>query len=296
MVFLIMLIIFTTRTEIMILKYTSPELGVSFKEKFISSRAILEHNIIFDEEYDSKLDKYRLSLSVDIKTNEDLNAYKDIFKELIKRINISLIYVTLQAIDSPPCNYNYDKREYTLLDFSNIYEWKSNFNNIWNIFNKNKIHFLSETYHITYSATESPFEDILHLIDSECIIHKKEIYKELVYWHRESLLVNGDIRLLIISKALEVLRTLLPDFKNDSSSIPKEINNIFEAYGRDINWLYNMSNNRRETRHAVLHGKPIPKERMTNEEYTQFITLSNILIINWIRHAVGLKCHTYSNE
>jgi hypothetical protein len=62
-----------------------------------------------------------------------VNAYKDIFKELIKRINISLIYVTLQAIDSPPCNYNYDKREYTLLDFSNIYEWKSNFNNIWNI-------------------------------------------------------------------------------------------------------------------------------------------------------------------
>ena len=79
-----MLIIFTTRTKIMILKYTSPELGLSFKEKFISSRAILEHNIIFDEEYDSKLDKYRLSLSVDIKTNEDLNAYKDIFKELIK--------------------------------------------------------------------------------------------------------------------------------------------------------------------------------------------------------------------
>ena len=69
MVFLIMLIIFTTRTEIMILKYTSPELGLSFKEKFISSRAILEHNIIFDEEYDSKLDKYRLSLSVDITTD-----------------------------------------------------------------------------------------------------------------------------------------------------------------------------------------------------------------------------------
>lgn len=123
-------------------------------------------------------------------------------------------------------------------------------------------------------------------------------FKSTIY-HRDSYKLKASLPFVpfpvSVSFPLEVLR-LLPDFKNDSSSIPKEINNIFEAYGRDINWLYNISNNRRETRHAVLHGKPIPKERMTNEEYTQFITLSNILIINWIRHSVGLKCHTYSNE
>ena len=279
----------------MVLKYTSPALNLSFEKKFICSRALLEHNIILEESYDTRKDQYCLQLSVDVKNNEDLEFYKDQFRKLIQRINISLIYITLHAVDSPPCKYNYDKREYTLLDYSSVYEWRSNFNEIWNIFYKNEPHLLGETYQTIYKATDSPFEDILLLIQPNCIIHIEGIYKELVYWHRESLLVEGDIRLLIASKALEILRTLIPDIKTNQG-IPEEIIKCFEANGKSINWLYDMSNNRRETRHAVIPGKPISKDRMDNDEYLTFVKLSNYLIVNWIRHMVGLQCYKLSKE
>lgn len=117
-----------------------------------------------------------------------------------------------------------------------------------------------------------------------------QLTRMLIRFHTLSKRNALDTKYLLIGKALEIANFLLPIPDNRKDSFKLLSSDIQEAFKkRDILWLYNMSNNRFETRHIInKKSDSLLHQRMNEDEYHDYIQLSDLLIGNIVRVKLGL--------
>jgi hypothetical protein len=115
-----------------------------------------------------------------------------------------------------------------------------------------------------------------------------DVMKELIDLHYRARHAPSGRRELLLAKALEIVRPMLPG-KTDKArerSLPPEIR---ASLTRPIAWLFNISNNRLETRHALRTKRPpVLQSKLSDEESTEFLRNADLLVRQVIGAALGL--------
>lgn len=115
-----------------------------------------------------------------------------------------------------------------------------------------------------------------------------EIMKELIDLHYEAPRSPSRRGSFHLAKPLEIVRELLPG-KNDKArerSLPAEVRS---ALTHPLSWLYEVSNERRETRHPVKkRGGLVLHPELRPEEYQDFLRDADLVIRSVISTALGL--------
>jgi hypothetical protein len=106
-----------------------------------------------------------------------------------------------------------------------------------------------------------------------------EVIDQLCSYHFEALsTTEGDVHFLLLAQGLEIARTLLA-----GDTTPAKQQNLPEAVAilcrRDLNWLFNMMQQRRQTRHAIDKGRVVVlKKAFADEEEDDYLHDANLII------------------
>ena len=95
---------------------------------------------------------------------------------------------------------------------------------------------------------------------------------------------DGDLPLLLYAQGIDVARSLL---HNDKKTVLPE--SVRSRQKRDLNWLFEMCNQRRETRHAIDKQDSLElKAQFTDEERDDFLHDSGLLLHFVVTRALGI--------
>jgi len=237
--------------------------------------------------------EYQLILKKTVKNTQELNESAKSLNRIALLINPLMTYVIGHPINVSKKEF-YGKR-FSLVVNNKVESWTTNYDNVSRILQTREhpqgISGIGEISDIrTWSSIGyTPLFELIKVIDS--YKHLDNITKILIRYHSLAHLYEFDVRYIILGKALEIAEQLLPipkDRKKSFSLLPAEIKDEFK--NRDISWLYNMSNNRMETRHAInLGSKDSLHEWMTEDEYFDFMHLSDLLINYIVRTKMNLE-------
>lgn len=235
--------------------------------------------------------EYQLVLKIDITKSDELGDGFAKLEKIASLINRLTTYIVGQPLNFKSNSF-YGSRM-SITQINSIDGWSSNYTEVKEVLeneenekNKNegfRVE-ISTTGVIHWSTTENPPLTELITIYSR---YKglDEITKLLILFHNKALLHNDDIKYLILGKALELAKTLLPHKTHEENfdSLPQEIKDIFTKKSRTIRWLYDTANNRIETRHIVQRGTSELHPEMSDEEYFDYMYLADTLINYLVR-------------
>lgn len=237
--------------------------------------------------------EYQLILKKTVNNTQELNESAKSLNSIALLINPLMTY----AIGYP---INVSKKEFygkniNLVVKNKVESWTTNYDQVSQILQtREHPHGISGIGTIgdiiTRSASEyAPLFELVKVIDG--YKHLDNLTKKLIRYHTLAHSHEFDVRYILLGKALEIAELLLPipkDRKKSFGLLPPEIKDEFND--RNILWLYNMSNNRMETRHAVnLASKDSLHSWMTDDEYFYFMYLSDLLITYIVRTKMNLE-------
>lgn len=113
----------------------------------------------------------------------------------------------------------------------------------------------------------------------------------LIQFYNDARIAHIEASLLIYAKALEILDSALKgnSKKQKTENLPESIKSDLT---QDLNWLFNMANNRVNGRHAIRNKEEIRfHPEMTNDEMRDFIYNASIMIEWYITDALGMTFH-----
>ncbi|MDD3945457.1 MAG: hypothetical protein PHS38_12190 [Bacteroidales bacterium] len=274
------------------LVYTSDPIYIDI-ENFGNIQTAVLDDIVFTETYQPDPNyhgKYRLILKKDV-TKDELHNVADRIREKVVLISKLIVYAIGHPIVST--NDQYGSRRH-VVDVSKHKGWSSNFSvlNEHTFTQKDgkkvviEINFMGMCVHS--SSSESPFEEIVLLYNNYSSL--SELEKALIDLHTSALEHEFDVKYAILGKALEIARELYPVNKKTkwNNNLPASLQFEFKQRDKNLDWLFDMSNNRYESRHVILKSPLSLHPRMSDDEYKDFMVLSDLLIIIIIRMKCGL--------
>lgn len=176
--------------------------------------------------------------------------------------------------------------------------WSSNYKELKANLDKNRrivvsIQGVLEHY---YVIERSPFNELIRAIKAYPRLPGQ--LKDLLVIMNEVDLVSNTSRYMLIGKGLEIVNSFYPLEKKKDDRIHQlfpEIDYLFN--GITIKKLFELANNRKESRHYVLNNKTkTPHHSMTIDELKQYYYCSNLLFVNVLRKALGLKVKAIAME
>jgi hypothetical protein len=237
--------------------------------------------------------EYTIIISKKVNTRDELGEITMEAYELATKINKLITYSIGRPLNQRLNDFYGSRR--AIIPFDKVDGWKSNYNELQRTLTKlenpNQKFFIkisSENLLHWSTCKNPPLRELIEIINK---YDKASLsIKNLIRFHTIALLHERDVKYLLLSKALEIVKELLPVPKNTSMSfvkLPEEIRVEFNK--RSISWLYEMSNYRFETRHVVdkfsTEGFHV---EMDENEYFDFMLLSDLLISYIIRTEFGL--------
>jgi len=238
--------------------------------------------------------QYKITITKSVKTKDNLSKYSESAYILANQINDLITYVIGYPLNLKAKDYYGSKR--ALIRYDVVDGWESNFQDIkpYFILKKNprqklftKVYF-GDSKHWT-KCKYPPLKELIDILTK--YNQANSLVKQLIRFHTLALHHVYDVKYLLLSKALEIAKTLLPIPNNDKKSfeqLPEEIRKAFN--NRSISWLYGMSNYRYETRHVInKKSNSVLHNEMNKDEYFDFMLLSDILISYLVRKELGLS-------
>jgi hypothetical protein len=126
-------------------------------------------------------------------------------------------------------------------------------------------------------APEFPLVQLVQGLNSYIVAD--ELVRELIDLHYEAHhSASSRSRAVLFAKALEIVRELLPgrDDRSREAELPVHVR---EALSHSLAWLYNLSNNRRNTRHPVTKQPNLALHpEMPGSEYMDYLRNADLLI------------------
>lgn len=259
-------------------------------EGFMINGASIVDKYTTNEKYHGE---YQLILKKTVNNTQELNESAKSLNSIALLINPLMTYAIGYPINVSKKEF-YGKR-FSLVVNNKVESWTTNYDKVSQILQTREhpqgISGIGEISGIrTWSSIEyAPLFELVKVIDG--YKHLDNLTKKLIRYHTLAHSHEFDVRYILLGKALEIAELLLPipkDRKKSFSLLPSEIKDEFK--NRDISWLYNMSNNRMETRHAInLASKDSLHSWMTEDEYFDFMHLSDLLINYIVRTKMNLE-------
>jgi len=236
--------------------------------------------------------KYKIIISKSVLKEILIDEVSSEALKITANINYLIIYSLGRNLKED--NTFYGSRKKIIFPINEQRYWKNNINEVKKYFSKNKKGAFSFDLKINLrknsSINISPLKEIMAMLN-ECN-KLEEIYKYLIYYHCAAHETVDDVRYLLLAKALEIADTILYKHKNKEKRqefLPIELQEIFNQKGRTLDWLFNIQNNRVETRH-VFFSKTFDgiNKEMEDVEMFDFMYLTDMLIICIVRKRFNL--------
>ena len=253
-------------------------------------------DIEFIEEYNpnsSYHGEYTITISKNVNTRDELGDTTMELYELATNLNKLITYVIGRPLNQRTNDFFGSKR--VIIPFNKVDGWKSNYQELSRTLTKlenpdqNLFAEISSGNLLHWSTCKKPpLRDLIQILRNYELATLP--FKTLIRFHTLALFHERDVKYLLISKALEIAKELLPVPGNTSSSfikLPEDIRSEFK--NKNISWLFKMSNFRFETRHIIDKKSSSGfHDNMDDEEYYDFMFLSDFLIFYMIRNEFGL--------
>jgi hypothetical protein len=113
----------------------------------------------------------------------------------------------------------------------------------------------------------------------KAVADSEEVVQQLCAYHFEALsTTEGDVHFLLLAQGLEIARKLLA-----GSTTAAKQKNLPDAVAvlcrRDLNWLFNMMQQRRQTRHSIDKGRVVVlKKPFKDDEEDDYLSDANLII------------------
>lgn len=134
------------------------------------------------------------------------------------------------------------------------------------------------SYAAPYRTTHKPpLQETIEIM--KAVAESEEVVQQLCSYHFEALsTTEGDVHFLLLAQGLEIARTLLA-----GSTTAAKQQNLPDAVAvlcrRDLNWLFNMMQQRRQTRHAIDNGRVVVlKKPFEDDEEGDYLHDANLII------------------
>lgn len=237
--------------------------------------------------------EYQLILKKTVTNTKELDESANLLNSIALLINPLMTYVIGHPI-------NVSKKEFygksiSLVVNNKVESWTTNYDKTSGILQTREhpqsISAIGSVGDIrTWTTLEyTPLFELIKVINN--YKHLDNLTKKLIRYHTLAHSHEFDVRYILLGKALEIAELLLPipkDRKKSFDLLPHEIKDEFKD--KNITWLYNMSNNRMETRHAVNLGSIDSLHAwMNDDEYFYFMHLSDLLISYIVRSKMNLE-------
>jgi len=238
--------------------------------------------------------EYTITISKNVNTKDELGEITMKAYELATKLNKLITYAIGRPLNQRTSDFYGSRR--AIIPFDKVDGWKSNFNELQRILTKLEnpdqdlfAEVSSGDLRNWSSCKEPPLQELIEILGK--YDQASLTLKNLIRFHTIALLHERDVKYLLLSKALEIAKELLPVPKSTSKSfnqLPEEIRAEFN--NRSISWLYEMSNFRFETRHIIdKKSNSGFHDEMDEKEYFDFMLLSDFLILYIIRNKFGLN-------
>jgi len=279
------------------LKYISRKIPVVFEDKVPLFTPIEFNGICFSEEYSipegESIGDYQIILSKKVFPNDemlDLLSFEVKMIQTCEELNKYQTYVTGSPINVKVKNKLGVARMFKAYPYSPE-GWSNNKIELLKETRKNKLKVdlslakIDYGYHNLPTATisKSPLNDLVNFLRRKTSVNP--LIHELIYFHSQAFRQELDIKYLILGKALEIARELLPyknNLKKSFELLPIDLKKALAE--NDLNWIYSISQNRYETRH-IINKKEVEKlhPKLTRDECWDFARASNLLITYLVR-------------
>ena len=278
------------------LVYTSDSMNVFIKNyveyKFMYYNWIVSDKYVFNEK-SPRHSKYTILVTSQIiKDEQELCNYASNGREIANKITSFIPLCGLPSLISKG-NHDFLTNSSIIVFESAPYGWKTNYREIrkeLTTSHNNEIYMEIDCLGVTgYSILDnSPMKEL------QIIMRKyKEIREEVKYliFLNDSILSSTNSNIfMLMGKALEIINAMYPlETKKDrriEEHFP-EVSNIFNGY--TIKDLFNLSNNRKETRHYIKDkAQIVSHESLNEEERIMMYKCTTCLLLNVIRDKLGL--------
>jgi hypothetical protein len=237
----------------------------------------------------SRHGQYTFVLSKEVQSYSLLGEVDIAIRKLCGRINTLSTYILGRPLDDKSTDsYGSKKR---LLPFGEREAWNSNYEELSRelkiIENPNQKIFVSVKHSTAKWTTlpSSPFQSLVTLLQA----YQDSSFetKLIIRFHALALRHEYDIKYLLLAKALEIFKNQFKTLNSAFMFLHEDIRNEFN--GKNLGWLFDLSNTRFETRHVITRKPPktvLPE--MSDHEYDQFIFLTDLVLSNFIRQKLNL--------
>ncbi len=269
---------------------------INFVKPFKGLKYRMDENVYLSEIYKpnpSYYGEYQIQVLAMPKTRSELHRVNEKIEYYCHHLNYLATYVIGEPLNRDTKD-SWGSLKY-FKEVGKIDSWENNFREVDGILQRVEKPDMNIFPHFTLNNPSSkrvldrnPLKELIKLLELKDRV--QPLILDLIYFHQQALMHQFDIRYLILGKALEIAVQFLPDKSYKESSfnqLPKGLREIFGDKNTD--WLYNMSNNRYETRHVInkktdsfLHSP------MSEAELKEFAKLSDNLIRYIVRSAFGL--------
>lgn len=255
------------------------------------------NNWTISDEYipntDNNLGDYTIILKTKITQGEEqLNEELEKGEELAKLIGNLITYIIGRPLDYES-KYHYGFRKRIGMCGEAIVGWSNNYEEIKTQFDLNNNDSLvkisiSDKMKNWSIIEESPLQDIIIMLSKYEQIDN--ITRLLIYYHTSAARQDNDIKHLLLGKSLEIVDFILPKEKNKQKRLGLLPNELKKSFGnKNLSWLFEMSNFRMETRHIInKNSNSLIHNKMTDDEYYEFLYISDNLISYVVREKFGL--------
>jgi hypothetical protein len=281
-------------TDTFQLRYETETIHLNIDGDYSAKRTVIDGITLTDSykpsENQSRHGRYTFILTKEVPLISELADADELIRELCSKINTLLTYIIGRPLHDQSTDYYGSRKK--LIPFGEHAAWNSNYEELRRklqlLENPEQKIFVSIKSTQTKWATlpKSPFESLETLI--RAYPNSSFETKLIIRFHALALRHEYDVKHLLLAKALEIFKSQFKSLKSAFKFLHEDIRDEFGE--KDLGWLFNLSNTRFETRHAV--GKKPPKTilpEMSDHEYDQFIFLTDLVLSNYVRQKLGLN-------
>lgn len=278
------------------LEYRSRKLNITFTNGIRGFKPILYNGITFCQDYfisKSGTSNYYLILKKKVQTKEEISDAKSEIADMCGLINTYSTFVIGWPLTMDVTTPMGVKRYIRVA--GNVDGWESNADELYTAFRKKVKKEEPIMGKVSIGKVDpwvemerNPIPDLIE------ILKKREkanpLVREIAKYFYLAKLNDTNIRYLILGKALEIAKIIFRPSspKRAFIGLPQEIKDEFGE--KDIGWLYEMSNFRYETRHALdkKNNQGMHPE-LSDQECYEFTRLSNLILTYLVRKEFGLE-------
>ncbi len=278
------------------LEYKSKKLNITFTNGASQFTPIQFNGVTFFEEYsvsDKGKGSYHLVIKKKTKTKEDVSESKGVITDMCSLINTYSTFVIgwpiIMDITTPMGIKKY------IRIVGEVEGWSSNADCLYEEFRKrekNKEYIAGKMkigkVEPWVEMEKSPIPDLIEILKKRKTVNP--LIRELAKYFSLAKLNDSNVRYLILGKALEIAKTIFSQsgLKTAFNNLPEEIKSEFGE--KNLGWLYEMSNFRYETRHAIdKKNDQGMHPAMTDNECLEYTRLSSLVLTYLVRKEFGLE-------